>query len=177
MPHAFIRLISTCLLSINLLGACSASDKYSGDGRMVDNGVAAANERYVVELGYVDLTRTGSYTFRIAGLPETNFVVGLQIPEITARGTEAAAAITADVSVELIGPVQKIIFNAAGPLSEWTWSGPLHASSNFIYKRDPLGSYFDASPSTEYHLRVNVLTADRTTGTKALVVLKSGGWK
>jgi hypothetical protein len=177
MAQVRMRQIFACLLCMTLLSACSASDKYSGDGRMVDNGVTAANERYVVELGYVDLTKIGSHTFRIAGLPKANFVIGLQIPVVTTNGAEAAATTTADVSIKLIGPTQEIIVDVAGPLSEWTWSGPLHATSNFIYKREPLKSYFDATPSTEYHLRVDVRTVDRATGTRALVVLKSGGWK
>jgi hypothetical protein len=165
------------LLSMTALSACSASSTYSGDGRLIDNGITAANDRFVVELGYVDLTRPGSKTFRIAGLPKTNFVVGIQVPIAVLHGMDAPAEITSDVSFELVGPVDKRIFSAAGPLRSWTWSGPIHGSSSFVYHRAPSESYFDAAPAEEYQLHVIVRTPDPTMTTKALVLLKSGGWK
>lgn len=43
------------LTLIALLGACSKAD-YTGDGRFVVNGPTAATERYVIELGQLDLS-------------------------------------------------------------------------------------------------------------------------
>jgi hypothetical protein len=111
MPRPLTLRMFACLLSMNLLGACSASDKYSGDGRLVDNGISAIAASY---------------------------------------GTEALRAITADVSMVLIRLPGDVIFSVAGALRSWTWSRPLHGSSSFVYHREPLGSYFDASPAAEY---------------------------
>lgn len=53
--------------------------EYSGDGHLTDNGVRAATNRYVLNLGEVDLSQRGTKTYRIANLPEANFVARIEI--------------------------------------------------------------------------------------------------
>jgi hypothetical protein len=170
--------ITSVLLTVTiLLGACSKSIPYTGDGRLVDHGWTAAHDRYVVELGPLDLTRTGSTTFRIAGLPATHFVVGLQVPVAAEKAQSADSGTPADVALQLIHLPAEQVLIITGPLRGLTWSGPLNGSTSFVYRRESYGSYFDSDPRATYQLRVVVNTPDPSIPAGSLVVLKSGGWQ
>src|SRR5260221_5810767 len=74
----FMRGIVTAV-PIALLSGCYQVSHYSGDGQLIDNGPFAATDRYVLNLSPVDLTQRGKKTFRMANLPEANFVTGFEI--------------------------------------------------------------------------------------------------
>ena len=77
-------------VAILLLGGCSNEVGYSGDGRLIDNGVTAADHRYVIEVGAIDLSRKGAATFRMSGIPRTYYALGLQVPDGADRGPAQA---------------------------------------------------------------------------------------
>ncbi|MGA2776695.1 MAG: hypothetical protein ABSF94_04000 [Steroidobacteraceae bacterium] len=160
-----------------LLGACSKQIPYSGDGRLIDNGFAAADHRYVIELGSLDLTRKGSRNFVMAGLPRTYFVVGLQIPGGINRGSDASAATPADVSIEVTQENYGMVALITAPLRDWTWANPKPGEPTLVYLRRSSRSYFDAFTEARYQVNVVVNVPDPSIPEGSLVVLKSAGWK
>jgi hypothetical protein len=165
------------LLSIfaALLSGCPVT-KYSGDGTLLDNGVTAATDRYVLDLGVIDLTRRENKTFRIAGLPRSNFVVGI---EINAAADELALKDRPNANVSIsLSAAGAVGFSKTAPLGSWTWSVPAGGHTAFVYGRDEPATYFDAHSTAEYTLTVNVIDPDQS-GSKYIATLlaKSGGWK
>lgn len=160
-----------------LLGACAKQIAYSGDGRLIDNGLTAADHRYVVEVGSVDIARKGAITFKMAGLPRTYFVVGLQVPDGLDRGSGGGAPTPADVSIEVIQENYGMVALITAPLRDWTWPNPKTGDPRFVYLRRSSGSYFDAFTEARYDLNVVVNVADPSIPVGSLVVLKSAGWK
>jgi hypothetical protein len=178
MSNCLAWRIQLFLMSLPFLGACSVSSSYTGDGRLIDNGSSAANERYVVELGQLDLGRAGSTTFRLGGLPAVSFVAGVQVPAGSdPGGTRTLEGTTADVSLELMDASGNRVFSVAGPLRDWVWSSPMRGGPSFVYRRPPSGSFFVASLGSTYKLQATVRAPDPTIPAGTLVVLKSGGWK
>jgi len=93
-----VRFILVMVMPIMLLIGCYNVSEYSGDGHLVDNGVRAATDRYVLNLGSIDLNQRGTKTYRIANLPEINFLVGIEIsvaPED--RATIEKRAVSPDI--------------------------------------------------------------------------------
>lgn len=165
------------LTSIMLLDGCSQSVQYAGDGRLIDNGVTAPDTRYVVEAGTVDLSRAGSTTFRMSGLPRTYFVIGLEVP-VGADGAATKAATTpADVSLQVYQENHGTAALVTTPLRDWTWSRGARQGSAFVYLPQSPRSYFDAFTEARYRLTVTVNVPDPSIPAGSLVVLKSAGWK
>lgn len=174
MPVNARTLIGAAML---LLGGCSNETAYSGDGRLIDNGVTAADFRYVIEIGSVDLGRKGSTRFKMAGLPRTYFAVGLQVPGGVDRGSAGNAVTPADVSLEITQENYGMVALITAPLRDWTWLNPKPGEPTFVYLRRSSGSYFDAFTEARYRLDVVVNVPDPSIPAGSLVVLKSAGWK
>lgn len=170
-------LILALLASITLLSACSKPIAYSGDGRLIDNGVTAPDHRYVIEVGNVDLARSGSFSFKMAGLPGSYFVVGLQIPVRSNQGSGEHPATPANVSLEIVKEQGDMVALVIAPLHDWTWSNPQHTDSAFVYLRESPRSYFDAFTENRYLVKVTVNVPDPSIAAGSLIVLKSAGWK
>ena len=174
----FMRGIVTAV-PIALLSGCYQVSHYSGDGQLIDNGPFAATDRYVLNLSPVDLTQRGKKTFRMANLPEANFVTGFEIsvaPEDRAAIEQRLTNPT--VSLELSETAGKVLFSKASALDAWTWSVPSQGRQAFVYGSGEPGTYFNAVPGTEYTLTLSVLEPDRSRSRYATrLVAKSGGWK
>ncbi|MFI4888946.1 MAG: hypothetical protein ACHQIL_00280 [Steroidobacterales bacterium] len=160
-----------------LLAGCSHPIAYTGSGRLIDNGWTDPDYRYVVELGTLDLTKPGSATFRIAGLPKAHYVVGLQLPVAADQGGSADSSLVADVALQLMRVPEGQVLIITGPLRNLTWTGKPHQESSFVYRRELYESYFDAEPKDTFELRVVVNVPDGSIPPGSKVVLKSGGWK
>ena len=163
--------------SLVLLGGCAKEVTYSGDGRLIDHGLTAADHRYVVEVGSVDLSHTGSARFRLVGLPRTYFVIGLQVPGGVTRGSAGSAMTPADVSLEMTQEDYGMVALITAPLRDWTWLNPKLGEPTFVYLRRSSGSYFDAFSEARYRLDVVVNVPDPSIPAGSIVVLKSAGWK
>lgn len=170
---------SMMVVPIVLFSGCYRVSHYSGNGRLIDNGSLAATDRYVLNLGTIDLTQRGTRTFRIANLPEASFVTGIEInvaPED--RTTIEKQTARPVISLELSGHGGKILFAKKSTLDTWTWSVPTDGHRAFVYGRGESGTYFNAVPKTEYTLTLNVLGPDRSQSKyTAVLMAKSGGWK
>ncbi len=167
------------VMPIMLLIGCYNVSEYSGDGHLVDNGVRAATDRYVLNLGSIDLNQRGTKTYRIANLPEINFLVGIEIsvaPED--RATIEKRAVSPDILLELSSLGGEFIFTKKSKLDTWTWSVPINESRAFIYGRGEPGTYFQSLSQTQYTLTLTVLEPDPSQSKyTALLMVKSGGWK
>ena len=160
-----------------LLGGCAKEVNYSGDGQLIDHGLTAADHRYVVEVGSVDLSHAGSTRFKLVGLPRTYFVIGLQVPGGVDRGSAGSAATPADVSLEMTQEDYGMVALITAPLRDWTWLNPKLGEPTFVYLRRSSGSYFDAFSEARYRLDVVVNVPDPSIPAGSIVVLKSAGWK
>ncbi len=162
-----------------LLTGCYKVSEYSGDGHLIDNGVTAATDRYVLDLGAIDLSQRGTKTYRIANLPETSFVVGIEIgvaPE--ERAIIEKQAVSAAILLELSSVGGQVLFTKKSTLDAWTWSVLVGDLRAFVYGRGEPGTYFQPLPQTEYTLTLTVLEPDTSQSNyTASLLAKSGGWK
>jgi hypothetical protein len=162
---------------IALLAGCSQDIAYKGPGAFTDRGWWDPDHHYVVELGALDLTKTGSTTLRFTGLPQAHYVIGLQVPLPADKGGAPDSTLVADVALQLMRVGEGQVLIITGPLRSLDWSPEPKSASSFVYRHDLYESYFDAKPSESYELRVDVNTADPSVPPGSKVVLKSGGWK
>ena len=161
-----------------MLAAC---DSYSGDGQLVDNGLFAATDRYVLDLGRISLLETGTSTYQLSGLPSENFVVGVKITVAeTDQPLLNEKPVNAIVSLEVIeGEATSVIATTETGLNNWTWSQRRGANEAFAYVPvEDRGSYFDAHRGRQYFLKFRIFEPDSSTlEYKATLVAKTGGWK
>jgi hypothetical protein len=171
---SYVALIAGTAL---LLGGCPVT-KYSGDGALIDNGSGAATDRYVLDLGPIDLTQRARKTFRLVGLPQSNFVVGIQIKAAADPALISGRLLNPTISLSLSDSSGTVLFSKRSSLDGWTWSVPASAGTAFVYGREDPSTYFDAAAGAEYTLILDVVEPDQS-GSKYVAVLtaKAGGWK
>src|SRR5947208_11027797 len=101
---------SITVVHVASLFGCYRVSQYFGDGHLIDNGALAATDRYVLNLGPIDLTQRGSKTFQIANLPEVNFVAGIEVSVTSKdRGILDKQLHNSTVLIELTDHVRKVI--------------------------------------------------------------------
>lgn len=125
---------------------------------MIDNGPLAATDRYVVNLGPIDLTMKGERTFRLSNLPKEHFVGGIELTISSAdRSALEDKVINPVVWMEVLERDGQAVFRTVGPLKEWTWSVPSIGRTAFVYQRGEPGTFFVPMPGKEYRLKISVL--------------------
>jgi hypothetical protein len=181
MHRGFTRKLGLeAVVLCSLITGCSAGNGYSGDGRMIDNGPSAATDRYVIDLGPIDLSTKGKRSFRLVNLPPENFGCGI---ELSAPGASRVQweekRFGASVSMEIAADDGEVVMHVSGPLRDWTWSMYVTGATNaFLYVQGPPGSFFDAKKGRSYRLEFSVIEPDQAhSEIKATLKLKSGGWK
>ena len=158
--------------------ACSGTTGYEGDGRFIDRGSSAAIDRYILDLGPVDLTRTSTSKFQVANLPGEEFVAGLQLTPAAGVESLEKASVTATVSLRIVDQQGKVIVNVSGPLRDWTWSTARNTSAVFAYGGyGAMASFMPARRGT-YTVTFTILQPDQSERHgDARLLLKGGGWK
>ncbi len=162
-----------------ILSSCYSASSYSGDGRLVDNGRSAATDRYVLDLGAIDLNKQGVSTYRIENLPAENFVIGieLQVPPRQRVAIENKS-IKPTISIELLGPQGESITRDQSMLDTWTWSVRAMDTTAFVYRRDQPGTFFTPIKNRRYELKFGIVQPDLSDFKySARLLAKSGGWK
>lgn len=167
---------------IFMLTGCYSESDYSGDGKLVDKGPFASIDRYVLNLGSVDLNKIGRTTYRIANLPSKNFIAGIDFH--AGLGNQKIIAnkkINTFVSLTLLDSAGEKIFNKKERLVNWTWAQRRsELTKAFICGRGSglQETYFAPKPHAEYILTFTVLQIDPNKPKHyAALVLKSNGWK
>jgi hypothetical protein len=185
--------IKALVAYVAALQVTACAPQYSGDGTFTDFGPLSAHERYLVDLGPVDLSRSNERTFRMLGLPSTELTVGLRQVNVSA-GCDAAALAAERVRIAVVGGDDAGAVSEEAPLGAWVHSPDL------VYRRgaerqEPLGdgsvrlvrvgiraysgwgTYFTPKPGQTYIATFEVLDAAGTAGCESRLVLLGGGWK
>lgn len=151
----------------------------SGSGKLIDQGPAAAANRYVLDLGEAG---PGKSSFDLEGLPTVELVVGFQISDLsTEEARSAVRSSTEAVSITLTDFGGSPVVERTVLLKDWVWTcGVPGCQGAFAYLREgegSPGSYFIPRRGESYRLRIELpevpLLADR----RVTVVLRGGGWK
>jgi hypothetical protein len=173
--------------------ACDASHSYSGDGTFTDFGATTAIERYVIDLGPIDLSRPNRQSFKLRGLPAAEFTMGLRQINVSA-GCDAAALAAVRVRLDVRTEDGAVVVAEEAPLMAWV------ASPDLVYRRgvereEPKpggavelvrtgvhasggwGTYFTPRRHTTYRAQFEVLDAHGASGCDSRLVLLGGGWK
>ena len=176
-----------------LMVACDRSPTYHGDGVFTDMGPEAAHERYVVDLGAIDLSKPNRRPFKVVGLPSVEFTMGLRQVNVSV-GCDAAALDAVRVRLDVQTEDGAIVVAEEGPFSIW-----VHSSS-LVYRRgaerqEPeaggavkyvptgvrasggWGTYFTPRTSATYLATFEVLDSPGAAGCESRLVLIGGGWK
>jgi hypothetical protein len=82
--------VTAVVLALLATTACDRPPGYQGDGTLTDFGPATAHERYVIDLGSIDLSRPNRRSFKMPGLPQEEFTMGLRQVNVSA-GCDATA--------------------------------------------------------------------------------------
>jgi hypothetical protein len=160
-----------------LIGSCSAERRYAGDGQLVDNGPGAANERYLLDLGTLDLTNARQVQRRMQNLPATDFVAGIEVApaEHSALSDGFGAAV---ISMRLVDAQGTSLISVSRPLREWTRSARADRPECFFYVREGSPTRFTPIKGHSYSLIMTVSPSPAAEEpVRARILLKSGGWK
>jgi hypothetical protein len=186
----------TCVLLLlsTILGGCSS---YEGDGRFKDHGVFASHQRYVIDLGRIDLTQREQREFNFAKVPAETFTFGLKL--YGAKWDQKN--ISAKVRLVLVNEKGETIFNFVETISKWTWSGSsLHENEVFAYGSgksretvlrpgvftyEPIGvgpdggwgTYVSMRTDGRYKLIFENVVPDPNAKVVAVLMGTGGGWK
>ena len=179
----WVRLIIVCIMVI-CMNACFGVSSYHGDGFLEDKGRFDAKNRYILNLGEIEIGESGSYEFKLAGLPSEEFVFGLEV-ELPMVGHEENPRehLSCDpfVHIQIANPPgEEVVLDISGRIiSDWTWSIAIGDPSAFLYVRGNGGKSFKPESSRHsYNLMVRINRPTGETCTlKAILVAKSPGWK
>jgi len=164
--------------SVLALVGCDITASYLGDGKLIDNGLFAATDRYVLELGLARLETAGTASYRIENLPDREFVLGIKLT----RSSRAAASMNgrpvhAVIALEMRDQDGTIVLRREGPINEWTWNIPVTDDWAFIYGKEAPSTYFTPRRGA-YRLTFAVVKPDANATVYApMIVARSGGWK
>ena len=194
-----VMLILATVAAVVVSSGC-AGWAYQGDGKLRDSGPLASHDRYVLDLGPIDLGRTEKYTYAMTNLPADSFAIGLEIVEVEAnRSTQNPPPHTGRVRLLLETPNHEIVVSEDAPLRYWIWSFVLGDFKSFLYRAgkehwitnkdgttspvadgvrtdEGWGSFFLPRPEITYQLTLEVLEA-QAQPRPARLLLKGGGWK
>src|SRR5437868_1559899 len=118
MPRSFASIVLLVAIS-----ACDGSAAYRGDGKLVDRGITTAHERYMLDLGAVDLGSGSRREYKLAGLPIEEFTVGIRTQATrTPDGNLLydARPLKAKVKLELTSEKSGKVFAIEDDLRSWT---------------------------------------------------------
>ena len=176
MAAATFRLVDAFLL-LGSLSAC-ASLVYSGDGRLRDKGPFEGLNRYVIDLGPVDLRRAKTYSYQLRNFPRVEMMVGFDvILEDDRSVARPHRPITAVVALQLQAPDGSTLIHETSPLNTWHWAERSDEPDIRFLWRSP-NTTFKPIANGNYMLTVQVIEPD--TGSlryQARVAAKGGGWQ
>lgn len=116
------------------LAACYQVSSYTGDGRLIDNGWQLKGGRYEVDLGPIDVSHPGEYTYALKGLPDAEFAIGIELVEAEPN-RDARPNHNVDVRLEMSETSGQTMVSETGSLENWVWSYGLGETKSFLYRR------------------------------------------
>jgi hypothetical protein len=111
---------------------------YEGDGAFRDHGVFASERRYDLDLGAIDITHAGKYTYTLQHLPDARFIAGLRLAETLPAIPPNAPPDAGRLDIELASFSGKPQFAENSSLPEWSEAAGLRGrdSMTFVAQRD-----------------------------------------
>jgi hypothetical protein len=148
---------------------------YTGDGNFTDYGRKSGIQRFVLDLGEVDLKEASVRIYELKGLPDVNYVCYLRVDHplpITGRPKDFKAG---DLVVEMALEDENgtKVFSEKAPLNRWVWSGSVGASKSDLYSRKTI-----FTPETGKSYRFSLKIAEgNPNAPQSRLLLMGGGWK
>jgi hypothetical protein len=114
---------------------------YKGDGRFNDNGCTAATDRYVLDLGEINLASNQKYTYKMSNLPSEEMTIGFSIegfkniqnPDTAVYNTRPVNPL---VRIILTNSKGQLVVDEMSNLSRWVWSGRgVNYRESYVYLR------------------------------------------
>lgn len=194
---AELRTWSIACVALLIMPSCSSLSGYSGDGHFVDHGWLSP-ERYVLDLGPIDLSRPGRYSYRFSGLPSERMTIGLEIVEAEGTDSPPRPSHPARVRVLLRTADNQIVVAEEAALDTWAWSRTRRDPRSFYYRKGEMryvslgqgvsrpervgekfdggwGSSFIPNPGRAYVLSLEVVNSEQNPVGSARLMLEGGG--
>jgi len=195
-----MRKFLPAVLALLLAAGCYEA-RYSGDGKLTDDGPFAASERFVLDLGELNVTQPNTRTYRMASLPQETLTLGLDVIAPTGELLYETRPIRAVVRFLLLDEKGRTVVDEAANLDEWVWSWGARERTSFVYRRgstrdvpigggaveveltgqktdEGWGTYFKPRRNGSYILRVEVQRGDpASVNYRTVVRARGGGWK
>jgi hypothetical protein len=167
---------------------------------VVDHGITST-PRYTVDLGPLDLTHRGNYTYQLRGLPSVEFTIGVQLDEpVTIQHLSERVAPTARIKLVVVSEQGRTVISEGGELAQWTLSFGRDEPQSFLYRHGAeseqpqsngavrlvrvdakadrgWGTYFTPRRGATYSAVVEVIDPMSDQDRRAHLVLRGGGWK
>ena len=151
-----------------------------GDATLTDAGPGAADDRYVIDFGFLPLDAEIEKTVQLCALPREWMAVGLALDlpaeerqDIEVERFKKHTVHGAELGISVTDRNGRTVVSHKGALGGWTWSyGP--PTSAFVYATD---SMFAPTGRQTYMLHVSVLPGASVTGARGRLLVKGGGWK
>ena len=157
-----------------------AALSYRGDGKLTDGGILQYASRYRIDLGPLDVTVPGVYTYRLEGMPHAEFTVGFDVLDSEPNRLDFAPKYDGRLRVELRNSAGELVVGEDSPLRDWVRSYGLGGTTSRFYRRGESkevrlsngniqhqslgvkasggwGTYFKSEPSESYKLIVEVV--------------------
>jgi hypothetical protein len=174
------------VIILTLVSGCSLFTYYAGDGQLTDHGWFLIGGRaYTIDLGPVDLTQRGTYSYCLNRPPVVKWVIGLDVLEpVSNPPSDPRTKHRAKVRIRLETSDNHLVVLEEGPVETWRRSTGFGDQRSF-YTRDgegrelPLdggggtryqrlgeradsgwGTYFNPRPDATYVLSLEVLEPD-----------------
>jgi hypothetical protein len=152
-----------------------------GDATLTDAGPGAADDRYVVDYGWLPLDAEIEKTLQLCVLPREWMAVGLEVdlpgeerPDMAVKRVKEHTLRGLELGIAVTDRNGRTVVSHKGALGGWTWSYGYPPLSAFVYAID---SMFAPTGRQTYVLHVSVLPGASVTGTRGRLLVKGGGWK
>lgn len=105
---------------------------YTGDGRFVDRGCIVGADRYILDVGTIDTTKTSSKKFDLKGLPPVRMTIGFEGGFLDVKEPDLPT-----MHIRLVDLTDsRTVIDEKGHLRDWVWSGSSSRGETFIYYRN-----------------------------------------
>ena len=145
---------------------------YTGDGSFNDNGRSSGINRFVLDLGSVDLSDDSYHTYNLKGLPEVKFICYLRLDHpLPLQGSPKDFKSEKTIVEMKLVEGDSEIFSESAQLKDWIWSGTVGALKSDLYTSRTIFT----PDKKEYKLTVKI-TGVNSESLKGEVLLMGGGW-
>ena len=147
---------------------------YTGDGSFNDNVRRSGINRFVLDLGSVDLSDDSSHIYDLKGLPDVKFICYLRLDHpLPLQGSPKEFKRDKTVVEMNLVDGESAIFSESAQLKDWIWSGTVGALKSDLYTSQTV---FTPDKTKTYKLTVKTAVAN-SESLKVEIILMGGGWK